>query len=205
MVRIPKIVYTFRRMGNEKLQSFTNGVIIALTNNANFPTLQDELAILNTAYEAYVVAAGNALQGSAAQRALRNEKKAELVALLDSMADHVMVVANGNRTKLVSSGFRLNNENNTPSLVVIEDFRVYNGTNSGEMITEAKVQDALTINVYHTADPITPDSDWKLHQCSTRKCIITNLEQGQKRWYKISVTGHRNQVVESAPVMGIAV
>lgn len=204
-MRIPKILFSFTRMSDEKLTQFVNQLIIAMTGNANFTSLQADLPPLVLAYNAFVDAEGLAYQGSAAQRAFRNQKKEELKLLLVKLADNVTVLASGNRAKLVSSGFPVTKELPQPRVLVLESFKVMNSKNKGELVTEAKVKAATGFIVQHTADPVTADSIWKMETCSRRKCIIRNLQPGEKRWFKLIATGNRDQVTESEMVMGIGV
>ena len=204
-MKTPKILHSFTRMTDDKLVPFVNQLIIAMTGNANFTTIQDELPPLVTAYNAYVDAVGFAYKGSATQKAVRNQKKQALQQILVALADSVTVVAAGDRAKLVSSGFHISKEQNQPSLLVLESFRVVNGRNKGELVTEAKVKAARGFIVQHIADPVTPESVWQMEACSRRKCFFRNLQPGEKRWFKLVATGNRDQVTESDMVMGVAV
>jgi hypothetical protein len=81
------------------------GALTGLTDNANFATPAPTLATVTTALSAFTVALADAVNGGKQMTAIKNAKRAELVSLMRQLASYVTVTANGDMTKLLSSGF----------------------------------------------------------------------------------------------------
>src|SRR5438874_2913642 len=82
--------------------------------NPNYTTPSPTLTVVQTAFDAYKVATANATQGGVENTAIRNARRAELVALLHQLASYVSATANGNLEILISSGFPIQKTGRTP-------------------------------------------------------------------------------------------
>ena len=85
-----------------------------LKNNPHFPTPTPTLAVVQTAFDTYKVAAAEAVQGGRDNTAIRNSRRAELVALLRQLASYVNGTASENLDALLSSGFPIQKTARTP-------------------------------------------------------------------------------------------
>lgn len=90
---------------DDQLIADVQGAITGLTGNANFATPMPTLPTVTTALTAYTVALADAVNGGKELTAIKNAKRAELVSLMRQLASYVTVTANGDMTKLLSSGF----------------------------------------------------------------------------------------------------
>lgn len=79
--------------------------VTGLTGNASFPTPTPTLTAITTALTAFQVALADAANGGRELTSIKNAKRAELVSLMRQLASYVTVTANGDMTKLLSSGF----------------------------------------------------------------------------------------------------
>jgi hypothetical protein len=77
-----------------------------LTGNASFPTPAPALTVVTTALNAFTVALADAANGGTELTSIKNAKRAELVSLMRQLGSYVTVTADGDMTKLLSSGFR---------------------------------------------------------------------------------------------------
>jgi hypothetical protein len=93
--------------GEELFSGKADAGIKAMTGNSNFTALASAVAACQTAYNTYLVAKADAMEGGKAETAARNARRNELVALLRALLSNVNAIANGDEEKLMSSGFQL--------------------------------------------------------------------------------------------------
>lgn len=89
-------------------------IIASMTGNANFPTPSPTLAVITTALSAFTVALADAANGGVEKTAIKNARRAELVSLLRQLSSYVFATADGDMTKLLSSGFPAQKTNRSP-------------------------------------------------------------------------------------------
>ena len=80
-------------------------VLSWMTKNPNYPTPSPDLAMVQTAFDAYKAATAEAAQGGKENTAIRDARRADLVSLLRQLGSYVSATANGDLEKLISSGF----------------------------------------------------------------------------------------------------
>jgi hypothetical protein len=97
-----------------QLDQDTETVIASMTGNANFPTPSPTLAVVTTALNAFTVALADAAGGGVEKTAIKNARRNELVSLLRQLSSYVYATANGDMTKLLSSGFPAQKTSRTP-------------------------------------------------------------------------------------------
>ena len=89
-------------------------ILQKLTGNPSFPSPTPALPAVQTAFDAYTVAAANAVKGGVQAMVIRNALRAELVAMLRQLASDVATTASGNLEKLLSCGCPVQKPNRTP-------------------------------------------------------------------------------------------
>ena len=85
-----------------------------MTGNNNFPEPQPGLAALNDAIKAFSDALALAKSRDNVKVAIKNAAREALLLTLRKMANYCILVADGDRAKLVSSGFPVNAESVLP-------------------------------------------------------------------------------------------
>ena len=85
-----------------------------MTGNDKYKTPSPTLDVVQTAFDAYKVATADASQGGKENTAIRDARRAELVALLRQLANYVSATANGDMETLLSSGFPTQKPTRTP-------------------------------------------------------------------------------------------
>lgn len=86
----------------------------AMVGNKYFPTLVEQVAACETAYDAYLIAKANAALGGTDLISLRKTARAALVALLRALLSNINAIAIGDIDMLLSTAFPVRNGNRTP-------------------------------------------------------------------------------------------
>jgi len=131
----------------------------------------------------------------------KNDKKAELIGILDEMADHVTAVSNGDATMLLSSGFDIGGiKVIDQSLGPVEKFTIEAGAPGVATTRVKKVQGAKAYIHKCTPDPITPESVWITETTTDRENTFTNLKSVARYWFQVIAIGKGKQLQASLPV-----
>jgi hypothetical protein len=89
-------------------------IVTALTDNLSYPNPSPALPVVQAAVDAFNVAIANAAKGGTELTAIKNAKRAELVALLRQLALYVSATCGGDLAKLLSSGYPVQKPTRTP-------------------------------------------------------------------------------------------
>ena len=84
-----------------------------MTDNANFTALAADNTAMLASFDIYKVARANAVKGGVEATAIRNGRRADLLDLVQALADNVSAIAKGDEEKLMSSGFPLQKATHT--------------------------------------------------------------------------------------------
>ena len=134
-MKTSKIKFNSPRLSDSNLESLALAVAAAMTGNTHFPEPQPSLAVLNDSIKAYSDALALAKTRDKVKVAIKNTLRETLLLTLRKMANYCSLVADGDRAKLVSSGFSLNAETvASKTMSAPENFTVQTGLNSGEAI-----------------------------------------------------------------------
>jgi hypothetical protein len=101
-----KIAISFLLRDNDPLLlADTQTILSKMTGNPAFPSPDPDLAEIITAQNDFQTALANAAKGGVELTAIKNSKRAALVALLRTLASYVQGACNGDLLILLSSGF----------------------------------------------------------------------------------------------------
>ena len=92
----------------------THTILTGMTGNPSYPTPNPPLAAVTTGLNEFTTALANAADGGITLTAIKNDKRAALVALLRDLATYVQVACNGDLTVLLSSGFPIQKPQRNP-------------------------------------------------------------------------------------------
>ena len=198
---------SFMVYSEAKVLAFSDAVIAALTNNANFPTAAAKITELVAAQSVYAAALSAAKDGNRMQAAEKNVAKKTVLGLLRELCSLVNFVADGNRVLLLNSGFDISKDISTP--VVIEPAKnviVSYGANSGEMDVAVKGVKGHKGLVFEYAlatekNEIAADANWISLPSSSAQCTIVNMPIGERVLIRIGIAGARRQLVYTTPVL----
>jgi hypothetical protein len=105
----------FVQLPDSDLDEFASGVIAGLTGNAAYPTPAVSIADLTAAQTAFEDAMTAMVQGGTQATANKNNKRADLIALLRQEATYVQLTAKNDLPTLLSSGYLVNSTSKTKS------------------------------------------------------------------------------------------
>jgi hypothetical protein len=197
-----RIINGFGKLSDDNLQGRAGQINLSMVGNANFPTPTPTLATLQAAISDFALAVSKAKTGSELDRAIKNDKRAELIDLLHSLGNYVLFTANGDRTVAVSSGFSIAKQPEPmPPLTKPGNLQVSEGANSGELnIKFKRVTGARCYMIQYAEDTTTGTPTWQSQTCTTSKCTIKQLQSGKKYQVRVAVVGTNEQLVYSDPV-----
>jgi hypothetical protein len=85
--------------------SIVDAIVVAMTDNDNFPTPSPTLVAVTAANDAAKAAIAAAADGGRVLTAIKDAKMAQLAAEVRPLAYYVTITSNGDMAKLLSSGF----------------------------------------------------------------------------------------------------
>jgi hypothetical protein len=91
-----------------------NTILTAMTGNPDYTTPSPTLVIIKAALDSFIAALANAADGGITLTAIKNDRRADLVAVLRELANYVQVACVGDLTVLLSSGFPIQKPQHYP-------------------------------------------------------------------------------------------
>jgi len=179
------------RDGEAPFTAKVTTILQYMTGNPAYPTPTPTLDAVETAFDAYKVAVGEAAQGGVQNTAARNARRAELVALVRQLASYVSTTANGNIEILLSSGFPVQKPSRTPigPLPAPDAPRVTQGAVSGSLnVATSPVTGASSYN-WSVALESSPDVDAADAQTTGARAIFGGLTPGQVYLVSVNAVG----------------
>lgn len=195
----------FHVLSDAALLLKARGIVTSLTGNSNFPLTTPGLETLELVVTNFADALLEAQKKGRDQVAAKNQAREDLLQALRQLASSVMTIANGNRLMLVSSGFDLSKERETKPLNKPRLTRVSDGKNTGELeVKVSAVKGAKAYIFLYATDAKAPESEWKQEVASSSKCLLKNLDSGQRYWCRVVAVGSFSQIAQSEVVSRIA-
>jgi hypothetical protein len=196
-----RVTNGFSKMSEPDFAQLLAIVIMSMTDNANFPTLQEGVAALRSEAAEYKERSIKALNGGKDMILARNASRGRAIDLLHLMGMQVSAIANGDEELLDSSGFPYTRTKQpTPALVKPPAPKVTLGVNRGELVCKTKKQKGMkVINFLITDDP-TNESSWQKISWYKTTYTFTKLTSGKRYYIKVSLFGVRGQEVTSDAV-----
>lgn len=195
-----QITRSFNYGRDNDLVQIAHRITVSLNENPNFPNPPVPVATLQQAMVDYQLALSNAGGRDKALVAVKNDKRTALRTLLSDMADYVSAVSDGDKTKMLQSGFNLSREKGEIQLQTISSLVVDIGE-TGQAITRvARIVGARTYIHEYTSDPLLDETSWKSRFTTDRILTFNDLPSGIKHWFRVKAVGMRGQVVQSPVV-----
>ena len=197
-----KILKSFTREADGALVITTDRVVSKTKGNAHFPNPPAALAeIEDKALPEYRVALSNANGRDTEMVSIKNDKKAILVGLLMLVADYVTATCKGDRTMLLSSGFKLNREKGeTQVLPPISKLEVETGGPEQAVTRLKRVAGARAYIHQYTTNPDGGETAWTSKATTKPSYTFTGLRSGVKHWFRVIVIGDNDQSAYSPSV-----
>jgi hypothetical protein len=202
---ILRITNGFNRMGDDYLLGRADNIHVSMSDNENFPTPSPTMAALATTIADFRLALSKAEKGSELDVAVKNDRRNDLIDLLHSLGNYVLFTVDGDRTKAVSSGFRIAKDKSPmPPITKPENLQVTEGINAGELkIKFKRVFGARSYMIQFAEENTSGAPVWQSQTCTTSKLTLTQLESGKKYQVRIAVVGTNGQLLYSDPVWKI--
>ncbi|MFT3844078.1 MAG: fibronectin type III domain-containing protein [Lacibacter sp.] len=193
-----KVLLNFDRLGDGNLESKTHTILSNMSGNPYFPTPVPALTDVTTAATDYSSALIDAKSGSRTAIANKNNMREALTVLLRSLANYVNFVADGDATKLLSSGFDVSKETVPSVITKPENLQVMNGANSGELeVMVNRVKGATAYLHEYTTDDTAQTVNWVSVASTSRRVVFSNLLPGSKYYCRVGAVGPKGQLVYS--------
>ncbi len=192
----PTLSNSFELLSDYSLEYKAAAIINAMKGNPNFPRPTPALKDISFLLSEYKQAK------DALDKSLKRE---ELIRQLHNLAGYVSYFSNGDKHKLMSSGFDIIIERRMPvEIGKPENLQITGGNNPGELqLSTSRVVGAIFYNFQFTSDPIKPNSLWVSHIDTTNKFTLKHLEKGKKYWCRVGAVGMDDRMVFSDVVEGV--
>src|SRR5690606_27317378 len=192
-----KIKLDISGLNAAKLIEKAGTVVTRMTDNANFPSPTPSLAELTAAYEALAAAAVIAGRGDREAISARKEQELIVANMLRNIAAYIVLMADGNGTILLSSGFEIQSlPEPQPELSRPINFKAVRGAHEGEVDLGWKsVKGAMTYVVGMTTDdPKDPTAKWTNEALTTKvKVKFENMGIGNFLTFRVKAVGRNNE------------
>jgi len=128
------------RFSHSQLVVIVSNILAALLGNAAFPNTRPTLAEITAARDAFVAKIDLAAGGGRLATAQLHDARVELVRLMQNLALNLQQASNGDRTKLVSTGFPLRRgPGGVGPMPAPTRLRLARGPNSGQLIARCGI------------------------------------------------------------------
>jgi hypothetical protein len=196
-----RVTNGFAKMSGPEFTLLLNSIVYSMTDNPNFPDLQEEVLALTSEATAYEKLDINASNGSKDVIIARNASRTRLTGSLHLLGMRVSAIANNNIQILSSSGFRYTQTKQpTPSLVKPAPPKVTLGVNNGELVCKTKKQRGMKVINFLITDTPNNDTSWQRIIWHKTSYTFTKLTSGTRYYIKVSLFGVRGQEVTSEAV-----
>ncbi len=194
-----KLILDYNRLSDAALSLKAINIKNSLTGNEHFPTTTPSLADFTLIQEGYDIALSKIISGDRIQIALKNQARITLLANLRQLALDIDAQANGDRAKLLSSGFDLaSTGDGATSISAPTEFRILDGMNAGELkFTCKKVPNAVSYLFEYTDTVPTEETNWSVQAGSSRELTLKGLRSGSRIYGRIKAVGRRGQEANS--------
>jgi hypothetical protein len=175
-------------------------VIEKMKSNPVYPNPPAALAELEKALPEFEVALVNAKSRDKEWVAIKNNKQAHILALLEEVAAYVIATSKGDRALILNSGFDVTDEQTGPAKPFVEALVVELGA-PGEAIIRAKNQKGAVAYVHQYATELPgPNTVWHSEGSTTGNYTFTGLNSDKRYWFRVVAIGRKGQKAYSPVV-----
>jgi hypothetical protein len=186
-----KGIITFK--SEHELVTFIKRVIEKMKNNSTFPNPPASLAALEKLLPEFEEALLQAKSRDKEWVAIKNHKKAELLALLEEVAAYVVATCKGDRALIFSSGFDVTEVQTGSTKPSIESLEVELGI-PGQAILHARNQKGAVAYVHQYATELPgPNTVWCSEGSTTGDHTFTGLSSDKRYWFQVVAIGRKGQ------------
>ena len=195
-----KIISPFKKNRDSELAKAAYRILSSLKGNASF-TDNVLIQLLEKCLLEFQVAMNNAADGSRTMIAIRKEKRKALIEVMVQTGYYVMQVSNGDRAKLLSSGFDVSKESfERRSLATIQSMVIKIGNPGEANILVNAVKGARAYVHQYSIDPPSDTTAWVSETTAHRKHTFTGLKPLATYWFRVIAVGLNGQLAISDAV-----
>ena len=194
------IVSTYKNLADSETVTFGYRVVEKTENNPNFLDPPAALGATKQLLPQMQSALGRAKGRDVEAVALKNRLKAELIALLTELAAYVTLTSNGDRLKLLSSGFFISGGSSNDPDPVITELEVELGA-PGEATTSVKrIRRARAYMHQFTTELPTADTVWASAGSKQPFYTFSGLNSVTKYWFRVVAIDRLGEIITSPVV-----
>jgi hypothetical protein len=168
-------------------------VIEKMKSNATFPNPPAAFAELEKEVPDLEEALVKAKSRDKEWVAIKNSKKAQILVLLQEVANYVIVTCKDDRALILSSGFDVADEQTGPVKPAIESLEVVLGIAGQVMLRARKQKGAIAYVHQYTTEVPGPNTAWHSEGSSTGDHTFTGLTSDKRYWFQIVAIGRKGQ------------
>ena len=191
------IVSTYKNLGDSETITVGYRVVEKMENNPTFPDAPVALAAAKKLLPELQSAVSNAKGRDMEAVALKNNKKAELIALLTELAAYVTLTCKGDRLKLLSSGFFISGGSGNGPDAVITQLEVKLDAPGEATVSVKRVRGARAYLHQFTSEPPTAETVWHIEGSKHATYTFSGLTSMAKYWFRVVAIGRYGEIVTS--------
>ena len=174
-----------------------------LTNNPNFPTLADKVALLKSKNEKFGELLAKVENGNKQMTAEKNQARVDLEDILRSIALNVQDISQGDEVKILSTGFDINRKAAPVGVLgQVVNVQVNQSKITGSLnVTWDVLPKAKSYIIRYAKSPVNADNLYQYATSTKHKLSIDNLEPGSKYIVQVAGVGTDPQRVWSVEVV----
>lgn len=198
-----RIIPTYKKSHSELVLT-SRRIVLKMEDNETFLPPPPALAKLKKEIPELQSALVNAIGRDIEMVAIKNNKKAIVVDLLNELADYVTKTCKGDLALLLSSGFDVISETAGILPVAIEILEVKLGP-PGEATTKVKRASGARAFVHqYTTEPPTKDTNWNWQPSGLSSHTFKGLTSEKRHWFRVIAIGSGIQLAYS-PIVTMVV
>lgn len=187
----------FNLLSDAEFDSRALHVVNSMTDNSHFPLLQDRLAAIKAAEEKFTADLAGAKTLGRQAVAVKNESRAALTGLLNSLALLIMAQTD-DVVLLVTTGFVLRKKNEPRVLKAPGSIKLSAGMNSAEIACIVDKPKGATGFLHQISDTVgTEERVWTSTASTSNKHLFTNLQPGKLYTARSAAVGSKGQLAFS--------
>lgn len=190
-----KITTSFGKYSDANLEQKAELILDSLENNAFFTTPVPPLADLQSAVTAFDLSIIKAKEGGKIEQLQRENKRNELIAVLNKLALYVQLEGDGNNVALLSSGFSLSK---TPQTIGVlpkpQHFKIIPKTSG---IVNLSLKTIYGAKSYQYEYRKKGDTIWQVQLETKPTVLLTGLTSGTEYEFRVTAIGSNSQRIYS--------
>lgn len=186
-----KTIIVFKN--EHELITLIKRVLEKLKGNASYPNLPEAFATLENLLPELEAALIKAQSRDKEWVAIKNNKKAIALALLQELAQYVIAISKGDKALVFGSGFEVTEEQTTKAKPFIDILEVVLGAPGEATLRLKKQKGAIAYMHQYATEAPGPNTVWHSAGYSTGNYTFTGLYSDKRYWFRVVAIGRKGQ------------